>query len=42
VVLLKFAEAASGVAILLYTASLYVSFNAQSRSLHALLSAAHG
>ena len=42
VVLLKFAEAVSAVAILLYTASLFVSLNAQSRSLHALLNASDG
>ena len=42
VVLLKFAEVASVVAILLYTASLYVSLSAQSRSLHALLSPSQG
>lgn len=41
-VLLKFAEAGSAVAILLYTASLCISLNTESRSLHALLSPAHG
>jgi len=41
-VLLKFAKAASGVAILLYTASLCISLNPQSRSLHALLSPSQG
>lgn len=42
VVLLKFAKAASGVAILLYAASLAISLSAQSRSLHALLNPAQG
>jgi hypothetical protein len=41
-VLLRFAEAASAVAILLYTASLSISLNAQSRSLHAFLTPAQG
>jgi hypothetical protein len=41
-VMLRFAEAASAVAVLLYTASLSISLNAQSRSLHALLNSAHG
>lgn len=42
VVLLRFAKGASGVAILLYLTSLSISLNPQSRSLHALLSPAHG
>jgi hypothetical protein len=42
VVLLRFAQGASGVAILLYLTSLSISLNPQSRSLHALLSPAHG
>jgi hypothetical protein len=42
-VLLRFAQAAAGVAIILYGASLFVSLNAQSRSLHhVVLSQAHG
>jgi hypothetical protein len=41
-VLLRFAQAAAGVAILLYSTSLYVSLNAQSRSLHAVVSLPHG
>jgi hypothetical protein len=41
-VLLKFAEAASGVAIVLFAASLYISFNTQSRSLQAVLTPSHG
>jgi hypothetical protein len=41
-VLLRFAEAASAVAILLYTASLSISLNTQSRSLHAFLSQGQG
>jgi hypothetical protein len=42
VVLLRFANAASGVAILLYATSLCISLSAQSRSLHALLNPAQG
>ena len=41
-VLLRFAQAAAGVAILLYSASLYISLNAQSRSLHAVVSLPQG
>jgi hypothetical protein len=41
-VLLRFAEAAAGAAIVLYSASLYISLAAQSRSLHALVSGLHG
>lgn len=37
-VLLRFAQAAAGVAILLYSTSLYISLNTQSRSLHAVVS----
>jgi hypothetical protein len=42
VVLLRFAKGASGVAIVLYTASLFISLNTESRSLHALLNHSHG
>jgi hypothetical protein len=41
-VLLRFAQAAAGAAVVLYAASLYVSLSAQSRSLHAVLSQPHG
>jgi len=41
-VLLRFAEAAAGAAIFLYSASLYLSLTTQSRSLHALLNQPHG
>jgi hypothetical protein len=36
-VLLRFAKASAGVAIILYGASFFVSFSAESRSLHALV-----
>jgi hypothetical protein len=41
-VMLKFAEAASAVATVLYAASLSISLSTQSRSLHALLNSTHG
>jgi hypothetical protein len=41
-VLLRFAQAAAGVAILLYGTSLYISLSAQSRSVHALVSLPDG
>jgi len=41
-VLLRFAKVAAGVAIILYAASLAVSLNAQSRSLHAVVTQSHG
>jgi hypothetical protein len=41
-VLLRFAKAASGVAIVLYAASLILSLSERSRSLHAVLSQSHG
>ena len=41
-VLLRFARVAAGVAIILYGASLAVSLNAQSRSLHAIVTQSHG
>jgi hypothetical protein len=40
-VLLRFAKAAAGAAIVLYGASLAVSLNAQSRSLHAVVTQSH-
>ena len=40
-VLLRFAKVAAGVAIILYAASLAVSLNAQSRSLHAVVTQSH-
>lgn len=39
--LLKFAQAAAGVAIVLYSTSLYISLSTQSRSLHALVTLSH-
>jgi len=41
-VLLRFAKAAAGAAIILYAASLTVSLNADSRSLHAVVTQSHG
>ncbi|MBX9591919.1 MAG: hypothetical protein K2X43_21715 [Hyphomonadaceae bacterium] len=41
-VLLRFAKAAAGAAIVLYGASLVLSLNVQSRSLHAVVSLSHG
>ena len=41
-VLLRFAKAAAGAAIILYGASLAVSLNAESRSLHAVVTQSHG
>jgi predicted RND superfamily exporter protein len=41
-VLLRFARAAAGAAIVLYGASLVVSLNAESRSLHAVVTQSHG
>jgi hypothetical protein len=41
-VLLRFAQAAAGVAIVLYTTSLLISLNAQSRSLHAVVTSPYG
>jgi hypothetical protein len=40
-VLLRFAKAAAGVAVVLYGASLLVSLNAEARSLHAVVSQLH-
>jgi hypothetical protein len=40
-VLLRFAKAAAGAAIVLYGASLAISLNAQSRSLHAVVTQSH-
>jgi hypothetical protein len=40
--LLRFAQAAAGVAIVLYTTSLLISLNAQSRSLHAVVTSSYG
>lgn len=40
--LLRFAQAAAGVAIVLYTTSLFISLNAQSRSLHAVVTSSYG
>ena len=40
--LLRFAQAAAGVAIVLYTTSLFMSLNAQSRSLHAVVTSSYG
>lgn len=41
-VLLRFAKAAAGAAIVLYGASLAISLNAQSRSLYAVVTQSHG
>jgi hypothetical protein len=41
-VLLRFAQAAAGMAILLYGVSLYISLSAQSRSVQALVNLPHG
>jgi hypothetical protein len=41
-VLLRFAKAAAGAAIVLYGASLAVSLNVESRSLHAVVTQSHG
>jgi hypothetical protein len=41
-VLLRFAKAAAAAAIVLYGASLTISLNAQSRSLHAVVTQSHG
>lgn len=41
-VLLRFAKAAAGAAIILYGASLAVSLNVESRSLHAVVTQSHG
>ena len=40
--LLRFAQAAAGIAIVLYTTSLLISLNAQSRSLHAVVTSSYG
>lgn len=40
--LLRFAQAAAGIAIVLYTTSLLISLNAQSRSLHAVVTSPYG
>ena len=40
--LLRFAQDAAGVAIVLYTTSLFISLNAQSRSLHAVVTSSYG
>jgi hypothetical protein len=40
--LLRFAQGAAGVAIVLYGASLCISLNAQSRSLHAVVTSSYG
>lgn len=40
--LLRFAQAAAGVAVVLYSASLFISLQTQSRSLHAVVTSPYG